>query len=150
MTPSTGFDLGFYVGREEKFWGNFLTLFFFVLNSFQGGIKFSEWPALQWTYPPLICGLPISRWKPPLASASPGQVYGSELWATARGQGRQGRPFIGCRRPSRSWPEARSQRRQAQRPATVPYSYPHRRAGVLALALVRRRWAGNWNQRRSR
>jgi hypothetical protein len=52
MTSSTSFDLGFYVGREEHFWGTILTLCFFVLNAFQGGIKFSEWLALQLTYPP--------------------------------------------------------------------------------------------------
>jgi hypothetical protein len=46
---------------EKKNFGEiFLTLFFFVLNSFQGGIKFSELPALQWTFPPLICGVPAA------------------------------------------------------------------------------------------
>jgi hypothetical protein len=60
MTPSTSFALNFYVGRGEYFLGKVLALFFFVLglNSFQGGMALSEWPALQWNYPPLIYGYP--------------------------------------------------------------------------------------------
>ena len=53
MTPSTGFDLGFYVGREEKFWGNFFDPFFLRSQFIPGGHKIFGMAGSKVDLPPL-------------------------------------------------------------------------------------------------
>jgi hypothetical protein len=52
MTSSTSFDLNFYVGREEKFWGNFLT-FFLRSQCILGGHNFFGMAGSTVDLPPL-------------------------------------------------------------------------------------------------